>query len=96
MSTVILKSNSPEMIKPLIKNAIEREKRIIENSIRITKEKIETLSKSLGVDIDKLISGEIEHSESKDMQLIELEGELEILKHLESELKALETVEICR
>jgi hypothetical protein len=84
------------MIKPLIKNAIEREKRIIENSIRITKEKIEALSKSLGVDIDKLISGEIEHSESKDMQLIELEGELEILKHLESELKTLETVEICR
>jgi hypothetical protein len=44
MSTVILKSNSPEMIKPLIKNAIEREKRIIENSIRITKEKIEALN----------------------------------------------------
>ena len=48
------------------------------------------------MDIDKLKRGEVEHTESNDMQLIELEGEIEILEHLEDELKALETVEICK
>jgi hypothetical protein len=30
------------------------------------------------------------------MQLIELEGEVELLRHLEIELKELESLEICR
>ncbi|MEK6682351.1 MAG: hypothetical protein AABY79_10345 [Nitrospirota bacterium] len=95
MQTIILKSDSPETVVSLLKNALDRERRILIDTIRITKEKIDTLAKSLGVDINKLMKGEIEHTESNDMQLIELEGEIEILKHLESELKALETVEIC-
>ena len=95
MKTITLKSNSPETVVPLLKNAVDREKRIILDTIRITKEKIDSLTQVLGVDIDKLMKGEVEHTETKDMQLIELEGEIEILKHLESELKALETIEIC-
>ena len=50
----------------------------------------------LGVDTGKLMKGDVEHTEDNDMQLIELEGEIEILEHLETELKALETVEICK
>jgi hypothetical protein len=42
------------------------------------------------------MQGEVEHTASNDMQLIELEGEVEALRHLESELKELESVEICR
>jgi hypothetical protein len=95
MQTITLRSDSPETVVPLIKNAVDREKKILVDTIRITKEKINSLSKNLGVDIDKLMSGEVEHTESKEMQLIELEGEIEILKHLEAELKALESVEIC-
>ncbi len=95
MQTITLKSNSPETVVSLLKNAMDREKRILIDTIRITKEKIDTLAKDLGADVDKLMRGEIEHTESNEMQLIELEGEIEILKHLESELKALETVEIC-
>lgn len=95
MQTITLKSNSPETVVSLLKNAMDREKRILIDTIRITKEKIDTLAKDLGADVDKLMSGEIEHTESNEMQLIEMEGEIEILKHLESELKALETVEIC-
>ncbi len=95
MQTITLKSDSPETVVSILKNAMDRERRILIDTIRITKEKIDTLAKSLRVDINKLMKGEIEHTESNDMQLIELEGEIEILKHLESELKALETVEIC-
>ncbi len=95
MQIITLKSDSPETVVFLLKNAMDREKRILMDTIRITKEKIDTLAKSLGVDIDKLMMDKIEHTESNEMQLIELEGEIEILKHLEDELKALETVEIC-
>lgn len=96
MQTISLKSNSPDTIIPLLRNAIDREKRILTESLRIAREKIGRLSKALDVDIDKLMKGEIEHTESNELQLIELEGEIEVIKHLESELKELESVEICK
>lgn len=96
MQTISLKSNSPDMAIPLLKNAIEREKRILMETLRMTREKISKLAESLGVDIDKLMNGEVEHTEANDMQLIELEGEMEISKHIEAELRELESVEICK
>ena len=95
MQTVSLKSNSPDTLIPLLRNAIDREKRILTESLRMTKEKVKKLSGNLGVDTDRLMRGEIEHTEANDMQLIELEGEIEILRHLENELEELESVEIC-
>jgi len=84
------------MAIPILMNAIDREKRILLDTLRITGEKIKKLSENHGVDIDKLMRGEVEHTEANDMQLIELEGEIEISKHIEAELKELESVEICR
>ena len=80
----------------LLTSALGREKRIIADSRRITRDKVNALAKTLSVDVEKLMRGEIEHVESKDMQLIELEGEVELLKHFEAELKELESLEICR
>lgn len=96
MQTISLKSSSSETVIPLLRNAIDREKRILKESIRVTKEKVSRLAKTLSVDTDKLMRGEVEHTDANDMQLIELEGEVEVLKHLESELNGLESVEICR
>ncbi len=96
MQTISLKSNSPDVIIPLLKNALDREKRILMETLRITREKINKLAESLGVDVNKLIKGEVEHTEANDMQLIELEGEIEISRHIEAELKELESVEICK
>jgi len=84
------------MVIPLLKNALEREKRILMETLRITREKINKLSENLGVDVNKLMRGEVDHTEANDMQLIELEGEIEISRHFEAELKELESVEICR
>jgi hypothetical protein len=95
MQTISLKSNSPDTVIPILKNALERERRIIMDSLRTTKERINSLSEKLGIDIDKLMRGEVEHTESNEMVLIELEGEIEVLRHLEAELKELETLEIC-
>ncbi|MBI5739361.1 MAG: hypothetical protein HZA16_01460 [Nitrospirae bacterium] len=96
MRTISLKSNSPDMAIPLLMNAIDREKRILIETLRKTREKINKLAENLGVDVDKLMKGEVEHTEANDMQLIELEGEIEILKHIEAELTELESVEICK
>ncbi len=96
MQTISLKSNSPDVIIPLLKNALDREKRILMETLRITREKINKLAESLSVDVNKLIKGEVEHTEANDMQLIELEGEIEISRHIEAELKELESVEICK
>jgi hypothetical protein len=96
MQTISLKSNSSDIAIPLLKNAIDREKRILMETLRITREKINRMAEQLGVNIDKLMRGEVEHSEAQDMQLIELEGEIEISKHIEAELKELESVEICK
>ena len=95
MQTISLKSGSPDTVIPLLKNAIDREKRILAESLRITREKVNKLAKDLAVDIDKLMRGEVKHTASNDMQLLELEGEIEILRHLETEIKELESVEIC-
>ncbi len=96
IQTISLKSNSPDVIIPLLKNALDREKRILMETLRITREKINKLAESLSVDVNKLIKGEVEHTEANDMQLIELEGEIEISRHIEAELKELESVEICK
>jgi len=96
IQTISIKSSSPEKVIPLIVNALDREKRIITDSLKMTREKINSLSKSLSVDVDKLMDGKVEHTEANDMKLIELEGELKILRHLEDELKELESLEICR
>jgi hypothetical protein len=96
MQTISIKSSSPEKTIPLLANAIERERRIVMDSLKTTRGRVESLAKDLGVDVDKLMQGEVEHADVDDMKLIELEGEAEILKHLESELKALESLEICR
>lgn len=96
MQTISLKSNSPDAIIPLLRSAIEREKRILTESLRIAKEKIGRVSKANDIDIDKLMKGEIEHTESNEFLLLELEGEIELMRHLESGLKELESVEICQ
>ncbi|WP_261341071.1 hypothetical protein [Candidatus Kuenenia stuttgartiensis] len=40
---------------PLLKNAVEREEKIIMDTIRKSKEKINSLTKTLGVDTGKLM-----------------------------------------
>lgn len=95
MQTISFKSNSTKIFVPLLKNALDRGKRILADTLKTTKNKIDRLARELSVDINKLMKGKIEHTESNDMKLIELEGEIEILRHLEAELKELNSVKIC-
>ena len=95
MTTISVKSTTPEIIIPLLKSAMEREKGIIRNSITKVQKRVDTLCQALSVDPALLMSGEVSHPEADDMELLELEGELETLDHLKNELRELESLELC-
>ncbi|MBI5327149.1 MAG: hypothetical protein HZB80_02495 [Deltaproteobacteria bacterium] len=46
MQTISFKSGSPDTVIPLLKNAIDREKRILAESLRVTREKVSELPAS--------------------------------------------------
>lgn len=94
MTTISIQSVLPFPVQ-LLTGAIDRERRIVSNSIKTTKRRVDALSKALGVDTAQLMAGEIAHDDAHDMDFIELEGELELLHHLEAEFAALETIQIC-
>lgn len=96
MESIAIKSHSSARVIPLIKNAIEREKRIIQDSLNVTRDRIKGLSSRLNVDLSSLVEGTVVHTELNEMELLELEGEMAVLKHLEESLKELDELEICK
>jgi len=89
--------SSPELEKalPVLRDAIERQKRLLSQSIFRSEEKIQRLAASLQVDPEVLMAGQIPHPEARDMDLLELEGELQLLRHLRDQLESLERLKIC-
>ncbi len=95
MQKIEINTPEPEKALPVLRDAIEREKLILSQSLTRTEERIQQLSKQLQVDIDSLLAGKVTHPENEDMDLLELEGELEIRRHLQEQLKSLEQLTIC-
>ena len=88
---------TPEAEKafPILQDAIEREKRMLSQSLSRTQEKVQQLAARLQINPDHLLAGEIPHLEKQDMDLLELEGELEILRLLREQLESLDHLTIC-
>ena len=80
---------------PVLQDAIERQKRLLSQSLARTEEKIQHLTAHLQVDPDHLLAGELPHPEEKDMELLELEGELELRHRLREQLEILERLKLC-
>ncbi len=95
MATIELSTPEPEKVLPVLRDAIERQKRILAQSVARTQERIKELTAHLQVDPDALLAGNLPHPEDRDMDLLELEGELEILRHLGEQLESLEHLTIC-
>ena len=96
MGTIEISTPEPEMVLPVLRDAIERQKRILAQTLARTEERIRQLTADLQVDPDILLAGNLPHPEDQDMDLLELEGELEILRHLRAQLESLEHLTICR
>ena len=95
MNDIHIKSSVPEKAVPILKDAIERERKLILHSISITKAKVDKLASSLKVNIPELIQGKVTHTPENEQDLLELEGELAILHHFEEELSSLEELQVC-
>jgi hypothetical protein len=96
MDKIELTTPEPEKVIPVLQDAIDRQKRILLQSLTKTEENIRQLAARLGVDTDLLLAGKVTHTEEQDLDLLELEGELEISRHLREQLESLEHLTICR
>ncbi|MGC1405038.1 MAG: hypothetical protein WA974_19180, partial [Thermodesulfobacteriota bacterium] len=85
----------PQKVLPVLQDAIERQKRILSQSLSQTEERIRQLATQLQVNPDLLMAGEIPHPENQDMNLLELEGEMEISRHLREQIESLEHLTLC-
>lgn len=95
MSDIQIRTPFPEKVGPLLKEAIELEKKLTRDSLAVTNERIATLAKTLGIDVDRILAGAVARTEENEMAILELEGELEIRRVLEEALHSLESVELC-
>jgi hypothetical protein len=96
MEKIELTTPEPDKVLPVLRDAIDRQKRILLESLTKTEENIRQLATRLGVDQDLLLAGNVPHPEEEDLDLLELEGELEISRHLREQLESLEHLTICR
>ena len=95
MEKIEISTPEPERALPVLQDALDRQKRLFSQSLARTEAKIEHLAAHLKVDPDRLLAGEVSHPEDKDMELLELEGELELRRHLREQLEILERVKVC-
>lgn len=80
---------------PILHDAIERQKHLLLQGLTRTEERVRHLADHLRVDPARLLAGEVPHSEEQDMELLELEGELELRRHLREQLEILEHLKLC-
>jgi hypothetical protein len=95
MSKIEIVLPDTENAIPVLNDAIERQKNLLSASLARSQERIQHLTKQLGIDPNELLAGNIPHSEKDDMDLIELEGELEIQHHLREQLEILGHLKVC-
>jgi hypothetical protein len=95
MGKIEISTPEPEKTLLIIEDAIERQKHLLAQSLARTQERIEQLTAHLQVSPDQLLAGILPHPEEQDMDLLELEGELEILRHLREQLACLDHLSIC-
>jgi hypothetical protein len=95
MAKIEILTPEPEQALLILQDALAWHKRILLQSLARTQERVQELAAHLQVDPDPLLAGAVPHPEDQDMDLLELEGEREILRHLREQLAHLERLTIC-
>lgn len=95
MEKIEILTPEPEKARRILHEAVERHRQLLSQSIARTKDRVQQLATQLRIDPDQLLAGEVPHTEGQDMDLLELEGELEILHHLREQLNTLERLTLC-
>ena len=95
MEKIEITTPEPDKARLVLQDAIERHKRLLSQSITRTQERVQQLASQLQVDLNLLQTGQALHPEHQDMDLLELEGELEILHHLQEQVETLIRLTVC-
>lgn len=95
MERIELTTPEPHKARLVLQEAIERHKRLLAQSLTRTQERVHHLASQLQVDLNLLQAGQAPHPENHDMDLLELEGELEILRHLQEQVEILARLTLC-
>jgi hypothetical protein len=95
MDKIEIVTPEPEKARLVLQDAIERHRRLLTQSVARTQERVQQLAAQLQVEPDRLLTGEEPHPEAQDMDLVELEGELAILRHLREQVETLEHLTLC-
>ena len=95
MEKIEIITPEPDKARLILQEALERHRLLLTQSVTRTQERVQQLATQLRVDPDRLLAGEILHAEGQDMDLLELEGELEILRHLREQVETLERLTVC-
>jgi hypothetical protein len=95
MEKIEITTPEPDKARLVLQEAIERHRQLLTQSVVRTHERVKQLASQLQVDPDRLSAGEVPHPEGQDMDLLELEGELEILRQLREQVETLERLTLC-
>jgi hypothetical protein len=95
MEKIEITTPAPDKARIVLRDAVERHKHLLSQSLARTQERVQQLASQLQVDLDLLQSGQVVHPEHQDMDLLELEGELEILRHLQEQVETLAQLTVC-
>ena len=96
MSVIQIETPTPDLSLPILHDAIERQLRLLSQSVARTEANVRELAARLNVDPEAVLRNEVPHPESDDLDLLELEGELEILGELREQLDSLRHTRICQ
>jgi hypothetical protein len=96
MNTIQIKTPSPEQRLPLVKEALEMEKKLTRDSLVISEGRIASLVGQLGVTVAQVLEGVVARGEENEQDLLDVEGELELRRTLQDTLTHLEQLDVCR
>ena len=95
MSTIQIKTPSPDESLPLVKEALEMEKKLTRDSLKTSEDRIAALTRQLGVTPAQVLESTVARTEVNEQALLELEGELELRRTLQDTLRHLDQLEVC-
>jgi hypothetical protein len=95
MGTIQIKTPSPDLAIPLLKEALAIETKLTRNSLRTTEDRIATLTQQLNVTSEQVLAESIPRTDDNEALLLDLEGELELRRVLQDTLQHLEQLEVC-
>lgn len=92
MTELVIKSDNKEQISSLVKNALEREKKVISSSIEISQKKLKDFEKKYQLSTADFFAKYQKGEMGDGTDIIDWAGEYKMLLKLEDDLKKLEDI----